>query len=387
MTRCCPACSSLNTIELYDMGDQPVSLVDLQSDPGKSATMPQFPITLRICPICTHVYNSSFNPECLTYSREGCHMYNSGADWAEHVNNIVVLLKSFNFEHIIEVGAGDCSFLRNFKTPSATLLAIDPCEAVVQPAVPYLRELFSPIKHLAHAEGSTLIIMRHLLEHLAKPADLIRDLADRAWERDEPTWCYIEVPCCENALELSRIEDWTYEHPQHFTEHSLSVLLEEHDVANYITQHKYNGEVICCLIRFDSELVTGGLDVSTITEKFKKVGDQIEREGRAMRSRLGELAFWGGAGKSAMFIRQLGLPDDTIVVDSDQTKWGLCVPGTGIKILSPDVLKLLDSPPKIIATTSWRADDIKAEILRDSIPCDGLFKFQNGKLVEVPLGN
>ena len=387
MIRSCPACFSLNTTELYDMGSQPVSLVDLQSDPGKSATMPQFPITLRICPACTHVYNSSFNPECLTYLSEGCRMYNSGADWVEHVDNVVVLLSSFDFEHIIEVGAGDCRFLRNFKTSSATLLAIDPCEAVVQPDVPYLRDLFSPAKHLASNTGSTLIIMRHLLEHLVSPAKLVRDLVGHAWERDEPTWCYIEVPCCENALELSRIEDWTYEHPQHFTECSLRALLEGYDVTNYVLQRRYNGEVICCLIRFDSELSTRGIDVDTITEKFKKVGNQIEREGLAMQSRLGELAFWGGAGKSAMFIRQLGLPDDTIVVDSDETKWGMCVPGTGIKILSPDVLKLLDSPPKIIATTSWRADDIKAEIIQDKIPCDGLFKFQNGKLVEVPLGN
>jgi hypothetical protein len=229
--------------------------------------------------------------------------------------------------------------------------------------------------------------MRHLLEHLANPLQLIHDLVARAWERDEPTWCYIEVPCCENALELSRIEDWTYEHPQHFTEYSLRDLLKVNGITNYVIQRRYNGEVICCLIQFDSELITGGLDVTTITEKFKKVGDQIEREGLAMRSRLGELAFWGGAGKSAMFIRQLGLPDDTFVVDSDKTKWGMCVPGTGIKILCPDDLKLLNSPPKIIATTSWRADDIKAEIIRDKIPCDGLFKFQNGKLVEVPLGN
>jgi hypothetical protein len=313
-------------------------------------------------------------------------MYNSGADWAEHIDNIVALLSSFDFEHIIEVGAGDCSFLRNFKT-SATLLAIDPCEAVVQSYVPYRRELFSPAKHLAHAEGHTLIIMRHLLEHLEAPSQLIRELADHAWYRSEPTWCYIEVPCCENALALSRIEDWTYEHPQHFTDRSLRSLLESYDITTYITQRRYNGEVLCCLIRFDSELNTGGISVDTITEKFKKVSNQIELEGLAMRSRLGELAFWGGAGKSAMFIRQLGLPDDTIVVDSDKTKWGMCVPGTGIKILSPDVLKLLDFPPKIIATTSWRADDIKAEIIQDKIPCDGLFKFQNGKLVEVPLGN
>jgi len=314
-------------------------------------------------------------------------MYNSGADWVEHVDNIVALLSSFDFEHIIEVGAGDCSFLRNFKTCSATLLAIDPCEAVVQPDVPYHRELFSPSKHLASDTGCTLIIMRHLLEHLANPSQLIRDLSEHAWERNEPTWCYIEVPCCENALELSRIEDWTYEHPQHFTEYSLSALLKANDVTNYVIQRRYNDEVICCLIRFDSELITGGINVNTITEKFKKVRNQIEREGLAMRSRLGELAFWGGAGKSAMFIRQLGLPDDTIVVDSDQTKWGMCVPGTGIKILSPGVLDLFDPPPKIIATTSWRADDIKVEIIRDKIPCDGLFKFQNGKLVEVPLGN
>jgi hypothetical protein len=315
-------------------------------------------------------------------------MYNSGSAWQTHVIEIVTMLSMFNFEHIIEVGAGDCSFLSDFKrTTDATLLAVDPCEAVEQTYVPYSRELFDTGKHLPLDSGSTLIIMRHLLEHLEEPSKLILDLANCAWERDEPTWCYIEVPCCENALERSRIEDWTYEHPQHFTEVSLRSLLSHYNVDTFIIQHKYGNEVLCCLIRFDSGLNTEGLDVGTITAKFKKVGKQIELEGLAMRSRLGETAFWGGAGKSAMFIRQLGLPEDTIVVDSDESKWAMYVPGTRIMIHPPSILKTCEDPIKIIATTSWRANDIRDEIVRDNIPCDGLFKFEDGQLVEVPLGN
>jgi hypothetical protein len=369
------------------MGNQPVSLVDLQIDAEASLTMPQYPIKLNICHNCTHVFNAAFVPSIVEYAGAGCLMYNEGSNWREHITEIAELLAALNSDHIIEIGAGDCSFLYSLKyRTDAKLLAIDPCEAVEQPFVPYCRELFDTDKHLPLDSGSTLVVMRHLLEHLPNPADLIHDIAIRAWERHEPTWGYIEVPCCENALERSRIEDWTYEHPQHFTENSLRELLNYWDVDNFTTQHKYGGEVLCCLIQFDSESNIEGIDVCDTLDKFKKVKENIKSEGEAMRSRLGEFAFWGGAGKSAMFIRQFELPSDTLVVDSDKAKWGMYVPGTRILIQPPSNLNCYPGI-KIIATTSWRAEDIRDEIIRDNIDCSGLFKFADGQLVEVPLGN
>lgn len=104
-----------------------------------------------------------------------------------------------------------------------------------------------------------------------------------------------------------------------------------------------------------------------------------------MRDYIGQIAFWGGAGKSAMFLRRFQLPTHVTVVDSHSDKWLMCVPGTKIKISDPDVL--FRYPVQyVIATASWRADDIAKEIVERNIPCKGLLKFEGGQLVEVPLG-
>lgn len=385
MTRC-PACNQFAVVDLFDMGKQPVSLVDLQIDAEASFTMPQFPIKLKICNNCTHVFNDAFNPDVVEYEGTGCRMYNQGAKWQDHIDNVGKMLSTIDIDLVVEIGAGNCEFLKNLDVKAAKL-AIDPCEAVEQLDVPYARELFDASNHLPLPDRSVLIVMRHLLEHMASPSDLIYDLVNSAWERTSDTWCYIEVPCCENALERSRIEDWTYEHPQHFTEASLRALLYRYDAETFIIQRSYGGEVLCCLVRFDSEHSFRGIPVETTLDKFKKVKENIKSEGEDMRSRLGETAFWGGAGKSAMFIRQFGLPDDTLVVDSDKAKWGMYVPGTRILIHPPSVLNTCEDPIKIIATTSWRAYDIRDEIIRDNINCSGLFKFVDGQLKEISLGN
>jgi hypothetical protein len=86
-----------------------------------------------------------------------------------------------------------------------------------------------------------------------------------------------------------------------------------------------------------------------------------------------------------MFLRKFQLPNETMVVDSHEAKWGLYVPGTKIKILPPT--RLFEGDLKwIVATTSWRAADIAKEIVLDNIPCRALLKFVDGVFVEVPLG-
>jgi hypothetical protein len=62
----------------------------------------------------------------------------------------------------------------------------------------------------------------------------------------------------------------------------------------------------------------------------------------------------------------------------------MTVPGTCIPIRSP-LDPDWDKRKIVVATTSWRANDIKAEILRLGLPVEALYKFENGQLTEVPL--
>jgi len=290
---------------------------------------------------------------------------------------------------IVEIGAGDCEFLADIDAPDAVKLAIDPCEAVERAqelGLQYRREMFDADKHLPSGAGETLVIMRHLLEHEAEPRLLVEEIAHRARNRENITWIYIEVPNCENALKRCRIEDWTYEHPQHFTTKSMKALFHNCGLDHFAILPKYGGEVLSCMVQINpAEILSDTIDVPATIKAYQKTERGINVEGRWMRDCIGRVALWGGAGKSAMFIRKFGMPDHTRVVDSHDEKWLMCVPGTKIKITDPDTL-IHDPVKYIIATASWRANDIRDEIIDRNIPCEGLLKFENGELVEVPLG-
>jgi hypothetical protein len=375
------------------MGDQPMSLVALQEDPQVSKELVCHPIRMLICRNCTHVFNDLYDDEHVKYTAEGCRMFNTGSGWQEHIADVYRLLapivKDKELDLIIEIGAGDCEFLAGIDT-TAGRVAVDPCEAVLAAAnhgFTFYREHFDPVKHIPRGAGNVLLVMRHLLEHLERPRDILEGIARAAKARLHPTILYLEVPSCENALRNCRIEDWTYEHPQHFTIDSLRALLRAAGLDHFIVMPKYGREVLSAIVkiqpvpRHDADLC-----VDTVLMDYERVDQNIRRGIGWMRHHANCTVFWGGAGKSAMFIRKFHLPeDDTTVVDSHEAKWGLCVPGTGIKIQSPSILHDV-RPDYVIATTSWRANDIRDEIVRDGIPCRSLFKFEGGDLTEVPLG-
>ena len=389
----CPACHSNDLELLIDMGDQPMSLVALEKDPHHSKVQKCHPIRMLICRNCTHVFNARYNSENVRYTDEGCRMFNAGSGWQEHIADVYRLLspivKDEELDLIIEVGAGDCEFLAGLDTKAARI-AVDPCEAVLaaaQHGIPLFREHFDPVKHIPRSAGNTLIIMRHLLEHLERPRDILEDIAHASKAREHPTILYIEVPLCETALRNCRIEDWTYEHPQHFTINSMRALLRAAGLDHFIVLPKYEGEVLSVIVKIAPvEIHDADLCVETVLMDYERVDQNIRRGIGWMSQYNKSTVFWGGAGKSAMFIRRFQLPeDDTIVVDSHEAKWGLCVPGTSIKIQSPSIMKDV-RPHFVIATTSWRANDIRDEIVRCDIPCRTLLKFEGGEFKEVPLG-
>ncbi len=390
----CPACHSDDLRLLLDMGDQPMSLVALQSDPQQSKALVCHPIKMFICRNCTHVFNSEYDDDCVKYSAEGCRMFNAGSGWQEHVADVYRLLapitKDESLDLIIEIGAGDCEFLAGIDT-KAGRIAVDPCEAVyaaTRHGCMFYREHFDPVKHIPREGGNTLIIMRHLLEHFERPRDILEDIARATKARSHPTTLYIEVPSCENALRRCRIEDWTYEHPQHFTVNSMRAALRAAGLDHFIIMPKYDDEILSVIVKTaPAETHANDLCVETILMDYERVAQNIRCSlGWVRHLALDSAVFWGGAGKSAMFIRQFRLPeDDMLVVDSHEAKWGKYVPGTSIKIHSPAILYGA-RPHYIIATTSWRANDIRDEIVRDDIPCKTLLKFEGGEMREVPLG-
>jgi len=388
----CPACQSYAFKPMFDMGTQPTSLVDLKDNARESELLPQHPIHLYICERCTHVCNIEFDQNAVVYSEVGCRMYNTGTGWQEHMDEVRCMVECEmawmpDNSLLLEIGAGDCSFLDsvNLEVESGNVkLAVDPCEAILRAKefdIQYRREYFDAEKHIPEG-ADTLVVMRHLLEHMTEPREFIEAIAQRS--RSGNIKVFIEVPNCKNALKRCRIEDWTYEHPQHFTRRSLKALLIRAGYVDIVIEKGYGDEVLMATARSPGSPFQIKQFVDGVRDEYRKVALNIVRTGDWIRRNLGDIAFWGGAGKSAMFLRRFGVPESALVIDSHDAKWGLYVPGTGLVMRAPGAL-FTSNRPIVIATTSWRANDIRDEILSKKLPVETLYKFENGELVEVPL--
>ncbi|GAG15024.1 unnamed protein product, partial [marine sediment metagenome] len=192
----CPACQSTNIVPMFDMGAQPMSLVALQSDPVESEALDRYPIKLDICRHCGHVFNSKFESQHVSYAAEGCRMYNNGSNWQTHIDDVYTLLHQYCVvDLVIEIGAGDCEFLSKLELVSPTeptpiKMAVDPCKAVERAQefddILWARENFMP-EHLPLDAPDSLVIMRHLLEHMEKPRELLESVASRAFQRGNKT--------------------------------------------------------------------------------------------------------------------------------------------------------------------------------------------------------
>lgn len=344
--------------------DRPLSVTALPETREESLSMVKYTMDMVQCRLCTHVYNKNFIEGTEMYHGAGCTMYNNGEGWQKHISQQQDLLSyRYHYSKVVEIGSGDGSFLAGLTQPNK--LAYEPSDdyyACVAKRLETVKGYFDPAKDMPPPHS--LIIMRHVLEHLKHPRAFIQEIVDNAQTVD----MFIEVPCVENALKQKRVEDWVYEHPQHFTFKSLKYLMEALKWTVLSFNKVYGDEVLVYYGRFIKD---GNRSLSQAVTFVKYQLNKI----RANE----QIVFWGGAGKSAMFLHEFSADGD-LVVDSDERKFGKYVPGLGLEIRDPGTLV---GTPTIVITTRWRADDILADIRSRGITPKVVYAYSDGELVEV----
>jgi hypothetical protein len=308
-------------------------------------------------------------------------MYNSGKLWDNTVKN---WYKDYNIftekDVIVEIGAGNGSFLK-WLPGNSTKIAFEPGpdnEKCKEKGLNTVEGYFDPETDIQFFKP-TYIIMRHVLEHITNPKEFIDSILENCIKENIFPTMIIEVPLIENALTDARIEDWVYEHPHHFTITSLKKLFANWNVFKIDTI--YDNEVV--IIKANPKPILNNFSIVAL-KNFANLSLTNAREQLISWIKAEKkIALWGGAGKSSMFLYALGIDDSFgIVVDSDERKVGKYVPGKAIKIHS--VNELINNPVDIIiATTSWRSDDIFEEIKNKNIKCESFYIFKNGKFVKV----
>lgn len=367
----CPVCNSTRVNNLALMPKMPLSVLKLPTKPDSGRE--RYPFQICSCRQCMHIFNGMYNKEFDQAIHGGCTMFNSGAEWQEHMKDIahcILCGVDQRLGPIIEIGAGNGEFAKLF---SGNLIAYEPSsDAKACGKVVTTRDRYFDAAELILTRPSALI-MRHVLEHFADPRAFLEELAMAAWSCGITPQLFLEVPSIHPALETGRLEDWVYEHPQHFTSYSLREVLSLSGWDCDGIDHLYNYEVL-----FASAKLRTGLPDLFGESKLEEALFKLEK--LSLFSLKG-MVFWGGAGRAAVLFNLLHPPKTVLVVDSDSRKWGKFVPGTDQVIRPPSVL-LKYTPKDILIATTWRTADIVSEIKRTQLPYRHIYNIVNGELVE-----
>lgn len=377
----CPVCGATLITPLYKTPPLPISIMQATIYADRSKSVERRCSDLYHCDLCRHVFNAVV--EDLEYSGKGCRMYNNGVLWKEHITDLQKYINSQRFDSVVEVGPGDGEFLKAIDVEKTTVFEpsddVYKCEQLGYTTIKdYFDGLYVP------CFGKTLVLMRHVLEHFQYPADMVERLTYTC--RDRAVEIVIEVPCVSNAIQHYRLEDWTYEHAQHFTPQSLKRLFVRFGWFVVRCETKYNNEVIVLHAKLNPTTADTVLDRAF--HNFARSNASNIRAARQLLARMEadgkRVVYWGGLGKSALLLHQL-CPDldNAQVFDSDPEKTGLCVPGAACKIRYAADLESLYADA-IVITTAWRAQDILREIKRRWIKCGVILVYLDGKLTELP---
>jgi hypothetical protein len=387
----CIVCGHIASQPVFNPGPQPLSALALPRSQQEAIESIRRPMNFYSCGICGHIWNVEFKYADVPYAGDSNLMYNSGLLWHDHmqvlINCFLENKTSWINNSIVDIGCGDGLFFTQLlrTIPDAKCIGFEPgIEGDEVTEFECRRDYFVPERDLKELRPSVLVC-RHVLEHLENPRDFIAEIAYWCSKYEISPVFLAETPCIENALDTGRLSDFLYEHVSNFTMTSMNALFNISGFQTINIQKHYGNEVVVGFFQSQSEYLRR---LHRYPQDFKtKVSTTFDN----VQAKICELkkyndgtiiALWGGTGKGAAFINMFKLDcnEFPLVVDSDPQKYGRFVPGTGQEIQSAEILRGLN--PIIIITTAWRAQDIFNEINSRQIPYQKILVLKDGDLNE-----
>jgi len=135
---------------------------------------------------------------------------------------------------IIDIGGNDSTFLEFFKIRNR--INIDPNAYSMDRKIKIYRTFFDKIDFSRFSsKNSNIFFSSHTLEHLEKPQDLIKNIANNMKDRDE---LYLQFPSLERLIFMKRFDQLCHQHLNFFSILSINRLLNLHNL--YINRYEYD---------------------------------------------------------------------------------------------------------------------------------------------------
>ncbi|QKQ28213.1 methyltransferase domain-containing protein [Candidatus Reidiella endopervernicosa] len=341
---------------------------------------PQQDIELAICKSCGFIQNIHFDPSYHEYSERYEETQGYSAHFRSFLNEFVDELIERHQLHnrtVVEIGCGKGEFLSLLcRQGNNRGIGIDASYVPGRIAehadldLTFIQGFFE--EHTDVIAVAEVIICRHTLEHIARPAEFMHKLREAIPEGSRPLIIF-DLPDTTRVLEERAFWDVYYEHCAYFTPTSLAALFRQEGLAPQTLYRRYGEQMLVVeaypdetgdkqtfsLERPVAELVTLSDEFSQSVERTVDGWSQrVQRANQAGQ----RVVLWGSGSKAVSFISALGNGCRIdAVVDINPHRQGSYMAGSGYEISAPASLAALQ-PDLVIVMNPVYEQEIAAEL-------------------------
>ncbi|GAB5511092.1 MAG: class I SAM-dependent methyltransferase [Hyphomicrobiales bacterium] len=307
--------------ELYNQHDLPIFQNRMYESEQAGRTCPKGQMRLVEDLHSGLIRNAAFDIALMDYDAAKQNEQGNSPRFAAHMADVAnLVLQTIGQDGLIEVGCGKGLFLDYLWERGAKATGFDPTYEGDSPLVQkvyFSREL--------NIKGRGLIL-RHVLEHVEDPVGFLFELAAANGNQG---LIYIEVPCFDWILQNKAWFDIFYEHVNYFRLDDFKRIFGRLMHAD----RAFGGQYL---------RIIGNL--STLRRPAFDMAHGVEFPADFLHSitQVTEgpppAAVWGGASKGVIFslyLQRAGCPVERII-DINPAKQGHNLPGTGLRVLSPE---------------------------------------------------
>lgn len=319
--------------------------------------------------------NLKFDPSLIAYDESYQNCQATSGVFRDHMRQVAEALANLapRGSRLVEVGCGKGDFLKMIA--EAGHFSSMGFDAAYEGSMSNIEKRYLTSEDRIDAE---IVVLRHVLEHVPRPDKFLQTLRQVFGDAQ----IFIEVPDIKWIEKTESYFDITYEHVNYFSQKSLKELFGGRVTTTgklFGDQYIFVAASMSNLSPFFSESYEKSSSWETLDFDmlFPSLSSQVDR---ISRSAMGHRVFvWGAATKGCLFTYHWQrLVNTHIVIDSvvdiNPVKWGKYVPGTSVRIESPQdlVARVREDDLIVIANPNYEAE-IVAELERHGRKNVGLF--------------
>ena len=335
------------------------------------------PLILSFCSNCTHVFNRTYDDELAELAHyeeeyENSQMFSRRfQQYADELADRLIATHGLYGKRIVEIGGGRGDFLRIICDRG------DNCGVSFGPSyrpepgdeIPTNVRFVADYYTAKYAkEPADLIICRHVLEHMAKPRELITTVREAVGDRSDLA-VYFEVPNGEYILRDQAYWELIYQHCSYFTERSLVTMFTECGFQPRVVQASFGDQ----FLSIEAFAASGAVAVRKIaTVEGERVAALCKITGPAFNASTARwrnyiaqqqvkkrrIIVWGAGAKTVTFLNIVDPTGAVIthVVDVNPRKASCFIGGSGQQIVGPSALTELRPEVVVLINPIYREE-------------------------------